>query len=63
MEQHVKLALDVSNYAYVMDRGRVAMQGDSIKMKDDPKLLKLLYHNIISIGEKDIQLKYQQKNK
>ena len=42
VEQHVKLALDVSNYAYVMDRGRVAMQGDSIKMKDDPKLLKLL---------------------
>ena len=35
-------ALDVSNYAYVMDRGRVAMHGDSIKMKDDPKLLKLL---------------------
>ena len=42
VEQHVKLALDVSNYAYVMDRGRVAMQGDSIKMKDNPKLLKLL---------------------
>ena len=42
VEQHVKLALDVSNYAYVMDRGRVAMKGDSIKMKDNPKLLKLL---------------------
>ena len=42
VEQHVKLALDVSNYVYVMDRGRVAMQGDSIKMKDNPKLLKLL---------------------
>ena len=42
VEQHVKLALDVSNYAYVMDRGRVAMQGDSIKIKDNPKLLKLL---------------------
>ena len=42
VEQHLKLALDVSNYVYVMDRGRVAMQGDSIKMKDNPKLLKLL---------------------
>ena len=42
VEQHIKLALEVSNYVYVMDRGSIAMQGESKLMKGNPKLLELL---------------------
>jgi branched-chain amino acid transport system ATP-binding protein len=42
VEQHVQLALRVSQYCYVMDRGRVALEGPSAQVRDDPELLKLL---------------------
>lgn len=42
VEQHLKLALDISQYCYVMDRGRIALSGESRKMRDDPELLRLL---------------------
>ena len=42
VEQHVELALRVSDYAYVMDRGNIAIQGKSKVVKEDPNLLRYL---------------------
>ena len=42
VEQHVELALRVSNYAYVMDRGSIALQGESKVIKKEPLLLRYL---------------------
>lgn len=42
VEQHVELALDLADYAYVLDRGRVALEGRSSALRHDPKLLHLL---------------------
>jgi len=42
VEQHIELALDVANYAYVMDRGQVALEGSAAAVKTDPQLLKYL---------------------
>jgi branched-chain amino acid transport system ATP-binding protein len=42
VEQHVKLALRVSRYAYVMERGRIALEGPSRQVGGDPELFRLL---------------------
>jgi branched-chain amino acid transport system ATP-binding protein len=42
VEQHVELALRVAHYAYVMDRGAVALEGPSARIRDDPRLLRYL---------------------
>jgi branched-chain amino acid transport system ATP-binding protein len=42
VEQHVELALRVAQYCYVMDRGRIALQGASEAVKKDPNLVRLL---------------------
>ncbi len=42
VEQHVELALRVADYAYVMDRGHIAMQGPAESVRDDPMLLRYL---------------------
>jgi branched-chain amino acid transport system ATP-binding protein len=42
VEQHVELALRVADYAYVMDRGHMALEGEAGAIKDDPKLLRYL---------------------
>jgi branched-chain amino acid transport system ATP-binding protein len=42
VEQHLKFALDVASYAYVLDRGRVALEGASAAVRDDPRLLQYL---------------------
>ncbi len=42
VEQHVELALDVADYAYVMDRGEMALEGPSREIRDDPRLLRYL---------------------
>jgi branched-chain amino acid transport system ATP-binding protein len=42
VEQHVELALRVADYAYVMDRGSIAMQGAAAEVRDDPQLLRYL---------------------
>ncbi|HKU95583.1 MAG TPA: ABC transporter ATP-binding protein [Vineibacter sp.] len=42
VEQHIELALDVADYAYVMDRGQIALQGAAGAVKSDPQLLKYL---------------------
>jgi branched-chain amino acid transport system ATP-binding protein len=42
VEQHVELALRLTDYAYVMDRGNFALEGPATKIKDDPRLLRYL---------------------
>lgn len=42
VEQHVELALRVADYAYVMDRGEIALEGSSAEVKNDPQLLRYL---------------------
>jgi len=42
VEQHVKMALQVSQYCYVMDRGHIVLDGRSEKVRDDPALVRLL---------------------
>jgi branched-chain amino acid transport system ATP-binding protein len=42
VEQHVELALRVADYAYVMDRGHIALEGNATSIKGDPRLLRYL---------------------
>jgi len=42
VEQHVQLALRVSHYCYVMDRGRIALEGPSDQVRNDLNLVRLL---------------------
>lgn len=42
VEQHVELALRVADYAYVMDRGQIALEGPSSDVREDPRLLRYL---------------------
>jgi branched-chain amino acid transport system ATP-binding protein len=42
VEQHLELALSVADYAYVLDRGRVALEGRSVAVRSDPRLLQYL---------------------
>jgi branched-chain amino acid transport system ATP-binding protein len=39
VEQHIELALEVAGYAYVMDRGRIALEGTASAVKTDPALI------------------------
>jgi branched-chain amino acid transport system ATP-binding protein len=38
VEQNANLALEVSRYAYVLETGRVAMEGESKQLRTDPRL-------------------------
>jgi branched-chain amino acid transport system ATP-binding protein len=42
VEQHLDLALRVADYAYVLDRGRVVMQGAAGDVRSDKELLRYL---------------------
>jgi branched-chain amino acid transport system ATP-binding protein len=42
VEQHVELALRVADYAYVMDRGHMALEGAADSVRDDPALVRYL---------------------
>ena len=42
VEQNLNLALRVSQYCYVMDRGRIALNGESERIRHDPELIRLL---------------------
>ena len=42
VEQHLELAFSLADYAYVMDRGRVAIEGTADEVRTDPGLLRLL---------------------
>ena len=38
VEQNANLALEISSYAYVLETGRVAMEGPSSQLRSDPRL-------------------------
>jgi branched-chain amino acid transport system ATP-binding protein len=42
VEQHVELALRITDHAYVMDRGNFALEGSAEEIKNDPRLLRYL---------------------
>jgi len=42
VEQHVELALRLTDYVYVMDRGNFALEGPAKEIKDDSRLLHYL---------------------
>ncbi|MGY3622144.1 ABC transporter ATP-binding protein [Bradyrhizobium sp. USDA 10063] len=42
VEQHLDLALRVADYAYVLDRGRIALQGAAGDVRGNPELLRYL---------------------
>lgn len=42
VEQHLDLALRVADYAYVLDRGRVALHGAASDVRSDPDLIRYL---------------------
>jgi len=42
VEQHLDLALRVADYAYVLDRGRVALHGPAGEIRNAPELLRYL---------------------
>ena len=42
VEQHIELALSVAQYAYVMDRGSIALEGPSGRVRADASLLRYL---------------------
>jgi branched-chain amino acid transport system ATP-binding protein len=42
VEQHVELALRITDHAYVMDRGNFALEGSAKEIKNDPRLLRYL---------------------
>ena len=42
VEQHLDLALRVADYAYVLDRGRVALQGQATDVRSSPDLVRYL---------------------
>lgn len=42
VEQHVDLALRIASYGYVLDRGRVVLEGPSEQLRDDPRLYHFL---------------------
>ena len=38
VEQNANYALDIAAYGYVLETGRVALEGDSAKLRDDPEV-------------------------
>ena len=42
VEQHLEFALGLADYAYVLDRGRVALQGRASAVREDPRLAQFL---------------------
>jgi len=42
VEQHIELALEVAQHAYVIDRGHIALEGPSAAVRSDPQLMHYL---------------------
>ena len=38
VEQNSKIALKNSDYAYVIEEGKITMEGESIALRDDPRI-------------------------
>jgi ABC-type branched-subunit amino acid transport system ATPase component len=43
VEQHVKLALEVADYVYVLNHGDLQMEGTAAQMRDDASGLEATY--------------------
>jgi branched-chain amino acid transport system ATP-binding protein len=39
VEQFARAALDVADYAYVMERGRIAIEGTPADLRRDPRVV------------------------
>lgn len=48
VEQNAKLALDVCDYAYILENGRIVLQGSSADLRDDPQV----QNAYLSVGAK-----------
>ena len=42
VEQHLDLALELADHAYILERGRVALEGRASAVRNDPRLLQFL---------------------
>jgi urea transport system ATP-binding protein len=42
VEQHIELALEVAQHAYVIDRGHIALEGPAAAVRSDPQLMHYL---------------------
>ena len=40
VEQNAKMALRVSDYAYVIEQGRVVMEGEAANLRNDPRVIR-----------------------
>lgn len=39
VEQNARLALEISHYAYIIDRGQIILEGPSAELKNDPRVI------------------------
>ncbi|MGE0013601.1 MAG: ABC transporter ATP-binding protein, partial [Azoarcus sp.] len=39
VEQNARAALQVADYAYVLETGAIAMEGPAVQLKDDPRVI------------------------
>jgi branched-chain amino acid transport system ATP-binding protein len=49
VEQNAKIALDISDYAYIMESGKIVLEGDSAQLKNNPDV-KEFYMGITEAG-------------
>jgi ABC-type branched-subunit amino acid transport system ATPase component len=42
LEQYLARALGISQYCYAMDGGGIALRSESVQVRDDPGLIRLL---------------------
>jgi branched-chain amino acid transport system ATP-binding protein len=42
VEQHLEFALGLADYGYVLDRGRVALEGCASAVRENPRLVQFL---------------------
>jgi len=51
VEQNAKIALDISNYAYIMETGKIVLEGPSSELKDNPDV-KEFYMGMTQTGSR-----------
>ena len=51
VEQNVRVALDIAGYGYVMENGRVVLDGPAAKLKDNEDV-KEFYMGLSEIGQR-----------
>jgi len=39
VEQNARAALQVADYAYVLETGAIAMEGPAVQLRDDPRVI------------------------